>query len=526
MIEKSEAYFLPVAVFLALTLSLLRFSSIPVGTFFDDANYLILAEGLVTGSGYRLINFPSMPTEQAFPPGWPLLLAPIVGLAPGNLLLPKMLTLLFSLGSIFLADRLFRDRLEPTERLFFLLLISLNPLFIGAAGTVMSEPAYLFFSLLTLVLLEHWMGWSMQGGHGQADLGPAHPYGWLIKTGLILFCAFFSMVVRTVGITLLLAVIVMLIPKQKWRPVLLIGGGIGILGGLAFLLLPQFFEDIFLFSPLYLGHVQYLLGEFGGYLQFWNHLSTFDWPSIGNVIVPVFDLNLSFVPFWETIKRVVPLLLLVLVFIGWFLQWGSFRPTDLYFLFFVGLFYLWTAYINEVQQRQLIPMIPLVSFYIVKVAGGRWRMAGFVGNKLYQLGIASCLLILLVHVGRNVQQWQNPVSELVVDYEVGGRWLRENTEPQVVYAVNYPRPSYLYSRRSTEYLPVDLEGAAFDAYVAQRDITYILIQPDLADWHSGELRLHPNISGYLEPYLLENDKYRSVFVDSDAQVQIFEVVGD
>ena len=225
MITQKEGFFLPVAIVFALGLSLLRFSSIPVGTFFDDANYLILAEGLVTGAGYRLINFPSMPTEQAFPPGWPLLLAPIVGLFPGNLFLPKLLTLLFTLGSIVLADQLFKDRLEPVERLLFLLMVSLNPLLIGSAGTVMSEPAYLFFSLLTLVLLDRLLNDRLAAGsiNAPARNNALRARLWLTVV-VILLCAFFSMVVRTVGITLLLAVIVMLIPRQKWRPVLLIGG--------------------------------------------------------------------------------------------------------------------------------------------------------------------------------------------------------------------------------------------------------------------------------------------------------------
>ena len=76
MDRRYSPYFLPAALLITLFLSLLRFNTIPVGTFFDDAHYLILAESLATGNGYNLINFPDMPPEDAFPPGWPLLLAP------------------------------------------------------------------------------------------------------------------------------------------------------------------------------------------------------------------------------------------------------------------------------------------------------------------------------------------------------------------------------------------------------------------------------------------------------------------
>lgn len=47
---------------------LLRFDTIPVGAFFDDAHYIVLAESLAAGTGYRLVNLPSTPVEDAFPP--------------------------------------------------------------------------------------------------------------------------------------------------------------------------------------------------------------------------------------------------------------------------------------------------------------------------------------------------------------------------------------------------------------------------------------------------------------------------
>ncbi|MEM8860242.1 MAG: hypothetical protein AAGD96_18090, partial [Chloroflexota bacterium] len=111
-ITKFEYLFLPFAILLALGLSLFRFNSIPVGIFFDDAHYLILSESLANGSGYRLINFPAMPIEQAFPPGWPLLLTPVAKLWPGNLIIPKFVTLGFALCSIWLANVLFKKRLS------------------------------------------------------------------------------------------------------------------------------------------------------------------------------------------------------------------------------------------------------------------------------------------------------------------------------------------------------------------------------------------------------------------------------
>jgi hypothetical protein len=55
-------------IFISAVIGLLRFDSFQVGAFSDDAHYIVLAESLASGQGYRLINYPNAPTEWAFPP--------------------------------------------------------------------------------------------------------------------------------------------------------------------------------------------------------------------------------------------------------------------------------------------------------------------------------------------------------------------------------------------------------------------------------------------------------------------------
>jgi len=42
---------------------------LPVGVFYADAQYMILAKSLVTGQGYRFLNLPGAPFGTHFPPG-------------------------------------------------------------------------------------------------------------------------------------------------------------------------------------------------------------------------------------------------------------------------------------------------------------------------------------------------------------------------------------------------------------------------------------------------------------------------
>ncbi|MBL8063893.1 MAG: hypothetical protein JNK32_12770, partial [Anaerolineales bacterium] len=71
-------------IIVSAALALLRFDSLQLGTSYDDAHYIILAESLANGQGYELINFPRPQIERNFPPGWPLLLAPFTVILPKN----------------------------------------------------------------------------------------------------------------------------------------------------------------------------------------------------------------------------------------------------------------------------------------------------------------------------------------------------------------------------------------------------------------------------------------------------------
>ncbi len=491
--------------------SLLRFNTIPVGTFFDDAAYLILAESLANFEGYRLINFSYAPVEQAFPPGWPILLAPLAAVFPGNLLLPRLLALAFSMGSIWLSDILFRPRLTETQRWLFLLLIAFNPFFVGAAGTVMSEPAYLFLSLLTLVLIDR-----SSRGSGYAR------YMW-IGLGV----AFFAMVVRTLGISIFMTALIALIPRKHWRKAVLVGGLLAVAGVLVLIFAPNGFGTVYLLSPTYQGHIEYLSGEILNYLQVWNFLPTFNYPMISAVVLPIFDLNLSFIPFFDTIRSVGAILLLLCVLWGFALNARSWRPTEIYIILFGAIFYMWTAYINEIQQRQLVPMIPFMSFYFISFLG--WALskiwpAGRSGVRERVL-IAICALVFVVYGARHYNELTNPVRDLIVDYQLGGEWLQANLAEDEIYAVNYPRPSYLYSRRQSDFLPGNFEAGAIDAYMTERNISYVVIQPGLTDWNTGELIVEPQYVEFLVPHLEQNsDRYGLVFEDQEAKISIYEVI--
>ncbi|HEY5491548.1 MAG TPA: hypothetical protein VIK25_10205 [Gemmatimonadaceae bacterium] len=66
----------------AVLLGLFATNDMPVGIFKDDGHYLILSRALALGDGYRYTNLPGAPAAAHFPPGFPLLLAPLWWVVP------------------------------------------------------------------------------------------------------------------------------------------------------------------------------------------------------------------------------------------------------------------------------------------------------------------------------------------------------------------------------------------------------------------------------------------------------------
>jgi sensor histidine kinase YesM len=135
--QLSQKYILILFLLLSTVLGLLRFNSLQIGTSYDDAKYIILAESLASGQGYQLINFPRPQIERNFPPGWPLLLTPLTFLFPGNYSVLKFFTLILSLASVVLTYKIFSKRLQSPYLEILTGLVALNPLIIGTSVTVM-----------------------------------------------------------------------------------------------------------------------------------------------------------------------------------------------------------------------------------------------------------------------------------------------------------------------------------------------------------------------------------------------------
>ncbi len=130
------------------------FGSFQVGVYTDDAEYVVLARSLAQGQGLRLASYPDTPATTRYPPGYPLVLAPLARAFPTELVPLQAVSLAATLASLALAYGLYRAQgCHHGLATGAVLLLALNPIVVAHSGMVMSEPVNAMFTLGALLAL-------------------------------------------------------------------------------------------------------------------------------------------------------------------------------------------------------------------------------------------------------------------------------------------------------------------------------------------------------------------------------------
>ena len=141
---------------ITLVVALLAIDPLPVGVFYDDAQYLILAKSLAGGEGYRFLNLPGAPLATHFPPGYPALLAILWKLSPSfpeNVALFKFANAILLAIVAVLGYRLARRPMGVPSPMAFVATLAGTATIpsLVLSSSIMSEP--LFLALLIPVLV-------------------------------------------------------------------------------------------------------------------------------------------------------------------------------------------------------------------------------------------------------------------------------------------------------------------------------------------------------------------------------------
>jgi hypothetical protein len=191
---------------LALVTGLVTLDTLPVGVFYDDAMYVVLARALATGHGYHWLHLPHTPAATHFPPGYPAVLALLWTMFPtfpANVLVFKAFNALLlgavAVGIVVFACR--RLRLTPLEALAVSLVGCLAIPTLVLSTQVMSEMLFLAL-LLPALLVAEWVADGSGGVRAAAGVG--------VLAGAL-------MLIRSHGLAFAVAVAGALIIRRRWR---------------------------------------------------------------------------------------------------------------------------------------------------------------------------------------------------------------------------------------------------------------------------------------------------------------------
>lgn len=492
MSQRNTNIFLLVLILASAALAILRFNSLQIGTSYDDAKYIILAESLANGEGYQLINFPRPQIERNFPPGWPLLLSPFTLVFPKNYDALKVVSLILWLASIFLVYKLFSKRLVSPYLEILTTLVALNPLLIGTSVTVMSETAYLFFSLLALLVYD-----KTDGKH----------IGWVV---LVAFLAFYSQQIRTIGVSLTASLLIILLLFRRFKEagmvIVLFVVGFGLQSWLNLrnggTVISSGYE-----AQVLSGSVIEKLG------QVWANASGYFDQVLAGSLIPIFGTSLDetfgFVFF---ILNLAILLLIMLGLLAWKpkLEW-----MHVYFIIYgIGILSFWNPQVGSVKARFLIPILPLLYFYFLN--GLKWLTKE---NSRIVLGISVAIIFVLI--ARNLQDWRSPIREQMTDLSLGTSWVAENAPADAIVMVNEPVPAYVHVQRKTINFPKN--NQELEAYLQNQGIEYIVIAPLLQSPKSTELS--KDVSEIENTIESLPDVFEVVFEATENNVTVYRYTG-
>ena len=403
-------------------------------TWGDNALFIILGRSIASGQGMRDISYPGTPVSgYAF--GFPVMLAIIEWLSPGNHLAEKLLIVGWYLLAIPLCYLLARDLVGPKPALWSAVLIASSPFMLRWSHQVMTEMPFLSVSLLGLLLL----------GRATAEGDRLSDPRFIGSLAAILM----AMTIRSPGLLLALAALLVVIARRRYRSFAVI---------LVLLIVAITGAVIAGYGAILLGYIPRFVGPPGGtpdsggvFQNVIGRVQTNVWRQVF-VNIPV--MILPFPGGWLNprllvgLRGLLALVVLSLLVVGLGRMFRRSEPWAVY----TGL-YLLAVVIWDPQWAVMRTLIPIVPFLCLSIVVGvmpvlawcqqRWPK----GGSWPQSGLVS--LVFAIHVWGNIDsaqtfrtyppQWQS--------YFEAAAWIEQHTPPNSIIAARKPTLLYLTSKR-------------------------------------------------------------------------------
>jgi hypothetical protein len=429
----------------------------------DFALYLMHAQNIVEGHPYAETPYVmnpvnNNPSPRAYPPGFPLLLAPIYAFFGSAIVPMKVFVIMTLVVGLGLVAYLFHEEWPAAYSLGLIAVLGFNPYLVGFASEVVSDIPFLLFTACSLVA---WQSISAK---------PSATYQAVVATltGLLIY---FAVLIRSLGVVLPASLLVyeLLDRRRLSRGTVISLSVFGFAfaaqtlvstasGGTAASTGVEYYGGLVQHSIL--DRLSDLAGTVGHSISTYSEmLGDFIWNADP---VPLPDIVH---PLLETLK----VLTVLLVIAGWVYRVRThFSVIDV----FTPLYFMALLPWNFHWLRYLIPILPFCTFYALYALYGIRQRMGW-KQPLLVLGMLCALSVVygwrLTHAPPNdaLPGALSPETRRMYDY------IETNTPPDALIVFGKPRFIALYTgRRSLRWFEGKTEEDLL-AYFSRVGVDYV-----------------------------------------------------
>jgi len=396
----------------------------------DNARYLIVANSILAGTGYRIINSPDPQFETRYPFAYPLILSFIIFLFGESLIFLKLFSLLSFVLSIWLAFKIFSKDISQKNLIFLILIMALNPFLAQYSDHILTEIPYLFVSLLAFFMFKKYLDNKR----------------YFIPLIMTLILAFY---IRVAGVALLGAIIFYYLFRKNFKKAIFwIFLSISIIGPwMIWSKIHAIPEDIDNYAQIVFLKNQFYpeMGKesiLGMCFRAYRRIKFYSLAAFPTLIFPSSGLAVSLYNL-KILQIILGIFISIVAFIGYVKKFILRRDIlEFYFLIYCFIYMIWVW----AEVRYLVPILPIILFYFIFGLEQVFR---------YKKGIiVSFIVILMVcsNIIGNIKMY-NQRKEYPPEYWKGSsevaQWVKENTPKESLIVCRKPYLFHCFTGRKT-----------------------------------------------------------------------------
>lgn len=380
----------------------------------DSAQYLVLAKSIKTGQGYRMLNFPTQPPCEYYPPLWPFILSFFVPSEGINLAGARILNILL-LVSILLAVGIFFNARDRIIAVLTVIIFGFNYQVLYLKDQLLSEPLFILSLYLFLIFFLKY------------ERGKAPRY--LVACGIISGLVYLT---RYIGILLPISCSIYFLYKKRFKTLMIL------LGIFSLFFVPWMMRNSCAHSLFSGSHLKSIFTSPYVKLTF---LAQYNFGLRYLVLANymLYDLTDLLLPLYKNHFLRYIIIFFMILGIGREIKKKNTGFKDLFFSIYFLSLPLWPYY--QEYKRLLLPLLPVIIFYFLSglrsILKGRFFFI-IVAIILIPYLIFSCLAFIKLNTVKS-QEYQ--------DMDEVFKWIKQNVPCDEVILVPNSALFYIYTDR-------------------------------------------------------------------------------